>query len=75
MQPTSDSLGRPLAKSETATRIGTSERTVDRLIQTKALRAHKVGARWKVFEADIDHYLRGVANRPEEQLTAAGVQA
>jgi len=34
-----------------------------------------VGARWKVFEADIDHYLRGVANRPEEQLTAAGVQA
>jgi excisionase family DNA binding protein len=54
--------GRALAKSEAAVRCGTSERTIERLIKNRKLRAHKVGARWKIFESDLDAYLGTCAN-------------
>lgn len=55
---------RALPRSEAAVRIGASERTVDRLIRSQKIRAHKVGSRWKIFEADLDVYLGLCANMP-----------
>jgi len=55
---------RALSKAETAARLGTSERTVERFIDSGRIRAHKVGGRWKVFENDLDAFLAQCANVP-----------
>ena len=69
-------MGRPLAKSEAAAKIGTSERTLDRLIESGKLRAHRVGARGvKIFESDLNEYLRTVETRPAAQSAVARVRA
>ena len=54
-----------LSKSDAAARIGTSERTLDRLIESGKLRAHRVGVRRvRIFESDLNAYLRSVETRP-----------
>lgn len=63
-------MGRALLRTEAAARIGTSERTLDRLIENGKLRAHRVsGRRVTIFEADLQEYLRSVASKPQEPLT------
>ena len=67
-------MGRALAKSEAAARIGTSERTLDRLIESGKLRACRVGVRRvRIFEVDLNEYLRTVETRPAAQPVAMGV--
>jgi excisionase family DNA binding protein len=53
---------RALSKSETAALIGCCEKTLDRLIASGRIKAHRIGGRWKVFEDDLNAYLASCAN-------------
>lgn len=48
-----------LTKTEAGARIGVSEKTIQRLVHAGKLRAIMVGGRMKIFETDLDEYLRG----------------
>jgi excisionase family DNA binding protein len=45
-----------------ARQLNVSTRTTRRLIVAGALRAHRVGRQWRVFESDLQQYLAGQAN-------------
>lgn len=65
---------RALAKSEAAALIGVCEKTMDRLIFSGAIKAHRVGNRWKIFQLDLEAFLEaGVNRRPLEQAKESAV--
>lgn len=66
---------RALAKSEAAVRLGSSERTIDRLIRGGKIRAHKIGVRWKILETDLDAYLSRCANVPSRSIGEMAARA
>jgi excisionase family DNA binding protein len=67
---------RALSKSEAAALLGVCERTMDRLIVSGAIKAHRVGNRWKIFQYDLDAFLEaGVNRRPTQQANQPAAEA
>jgi excisionase family DNA binding protein len=54
---------RAFSKAEAAAIVGCCEKTIERLIASGAIKAHRVGNRWKVFQVDLDAYLEAGVNR------------
>ena len=61
-----------LSVSRLAQRLHVSERTVRRIIDSGALKAHRVGRQWRVFELDLRDYLARQANRQTCQRRGGG---
>jgi excisionase family DNA binding protein len=73
--PEEQSLNQPAISIQgLAKRLGVSVRTARRLIRAGALRAHRIGRQWRVFEADLQDYLAGQANRQTGRQTGLEVQ-
>lgn len=52
---------------DVAPHIGVSKHTVYRWIESKALRADKVGRLWKFERSDIDEWVRAGGARDDEE--------
>ena len=46
-----------------AQRLDVSVRTARRIIRAGELRAHRIGRQWRVFETDIEDYLKKTTHR------------
>ena len=54
-----------LTTSEVALRVRVIEETVLRLLRAGDLRGFKVGASWRIYESDLEDYIRTHANWQE----------
>ena len=61
--------GKVLSVSQIAERLDVCDRTARRIIESGALRAHRIGRQWRVFESDLQTYLARQANGQTEGST------
>ena len=64
-----------LSISRLAERLDVSGRTARRIIESRQLKAHRIGRQWRVFEADLQDYLARQANRQTSRQSGAGGHA
>ncbi len=58
-----DRTGKMLRVHDVADRLGVSERTVFRWLETHALRGHRLGRAVRISEGDLDDFLSACATK------------